>query len=225
MGLNAALGGGAAPQVPVQAIGRAGVGGVADPVGRLVHDIERSHGADAAEVAGADELDHAPVVVAGMDLGANLADDAVPGHGVTNGQAFAQVQRHRFLQVDVFAGGTRRDRLERVPVRRAGDDHGVEIRLLQHLPIIRIGPTGLPELGHDRIPAAFPGIAGARDHHVRVFRAVVEIGPAHSAAADQAQTNAFAGRRLAIRAQRGSRDKIRQRDGRRGEFEEIPARG
>jgi hypothetical protein len=66
----------------------------------------------ATEVARTDELDHAPVVVAGMNLSADLADDVVPFHGVADRQAFAQVQRHRFLQINVLAGCARRNRLQ-----------------------------------------------------------------------------------------------------------------
>ena len=70
---------------------------------------------------------HAAVILAGMDLGADLADALVSVDGVAHGKALRQVQRHRLLQVKVLAGFARGDGLQRMPVRRRGDDDGVEV--------------------------------------------------------------------------------------------------
>ena len=91
-----------------------------------------------------------------MDLGADLADALVLLHGVADGEAFGQVQRHRLLQVDVFAGLAGGNRDERVPVGRGGDDDGVEVRLLQHLAEVAVAFAGVLELLDDGVAAGIP---------------------------------------------------------------------
>ena len=81
-------------------------------------------------------FDDAPMVLGGVMLGADLADAVVFLDGVADGQAFGQVQRHRLLQVDVLAGFAGRDGLQGMPMRGRGNDHGVELLVLQQLAVI-----------------------------------------------------------------------------------------
>ena len=166
---------------------------MADAVGHLVHDVEGAHGGDGAEVAGADQLDHAPVILGGVDLRADLADGVVLLDGVADGEALRQVQRHRLLQVDVLAGFAGGDGDERVPVRRRGDDDGIQIGLLQHLAEVAVAFAGILELLHHGIAAGLPGIAGGGDDDIGLFGAGAEVGAAHAAAADEADVDAAVG--------------------------------
>ena len=110
--------------------------------------------------------------------------------GVADGEAFRQVQRHRLLEVNVFAGLAGGNRDEGMPVGRGGDDDGVEVRLLQQFAEVGVAFAGVLELLHHGVPAGLPDIAGAGDDDIRMFGACAQVGPAHAAAADEAKVDA-----------------------------------
>ena len=99
-------------------------------------DIESAHHAHRAEFARTDPLKHTAIVRAGVDLRADLANAFVAVHRVANGEALTHMQRHRLLQIDVFASLGGRDGLEGVPMRRRGNDNRIQLLLLQHLPVV-----------------------------------------------------------------------------------------
>ena len=189
-GVERAQRGRAAPEVPIEAGWRRLRHALADAIGHLVHDVEGANGGDGAEIPGADQLDHAPVVLGGMDLGANLADGVALPDCIADSKAFRQVQRHRLLQIDVLARLAGGDGDQRVPVWRSGNDNRVEVFLLQHLAEIAVAFASVFELLHHRVAAGFPGIAGAGDDHIGLTRAGAEIGAPHAAATDEAEVNA-----------------------------------
>ena len=106
-------------------------------------------------------------------------------HRVAHGQALAQVQGHRLLQVDVLAGLAGVDRLQRVPVRRRGDDHRVDVLLREQLAVVAVGLGGLLVPAGDRLRGGLRTIAGRGDDDVGMGRAVPQVALAHAAAADQ----------------------------------------
>ena len=143
-------------------------------------------------MSGTHLLHHATVVVSRVDLSANLAHDLVAADRIFDRQTFAQVQRHRFLQIDVLAGPRGVDRHQRVPVRGRGNDHRVDIPVIQHLPIVGVGLC-LWILGNDCIAARFPHVAGPHNGDRRVCGTIVEISAAHAVAADQGHVDLVVG--------------------------------
>ena len=78
-------------------------------------------------------------------------------------------------------------------MRRRGNDHGVEVRGLQHLAVIGVRLARVLELGDHRIAARLPDIARGGHDDVRMFRAFVQVPPAHAAAADEAEVDSTVG--------------------------------
>ena len=159
------------------------------PRGRLVHDVERARHADRSQVPGPDVFDHAAMLLPGVVLRAHLADAIVLLDGVAHRQALRQVQRHRLLDVEILAGLAGGDGLERVPVRQGGDDHRVEVLVLEHLPVVAVSAAGGLEPFDGRFEPVLVHIASRGDDHVRMRGAVAQVDPAHVAAADQAEVN------------------------------------
>ena len=126
------------PAFPVEPCWRGLLGGLPIPCGPWFMTLN-VRDADLAEVAGADQFDHAAVVGPGVDLRADLADPLMLADGVANGQALGEVQRHRLLQVEVFAGPAGIDGHQAVPVRRSADDHAVQVFALEQLAVVGVG--------------------------------------------------------------------------------------
>ena len=155
------------------------------------------------------ELDHAPVVLGGVNLRADLADDVVLLDGVADGEALCQVQRHRLLEVNVLACLASGDGDQRMPVRRGGDDHGVKVRLLQHLAEVAIALAGVLELLHHSIAPGFPRIARGGDDDIGLAGASAEVSAAHAAAADQAEVDTAVGAGFGPGCRRRGASKVR----------------
>ena len=217
-----------APEVPIHPRGQGILLRRADARGRLVHYVERAHRADGAEVATANVLHDPAIIFRGVNLRADLADDTVLLHGVPHGKAFAEMERHRLLQVNVLARFARGNRQQTMPVRRRGDDHGVEVRLLEHLTEIQVAFAG----GFVRLHRGFePGIehvARGGDDDIRLAGTDAEVDAAHAAAPDQPHVNAAVGRRLArgfgAAAERQMRRGEPEGGDRRGFLNEFAAR-
>ena len=74
-----------------------------------------------------------------LALRADLHDTPVLAGGVEHGVALAHVPADRFLAIHVGAGLHRGDRVQRVPMVRRTDQHNVEVLLLEHLAVVRVG--------------------------------------------------------------------------------------
>ena len=70
---------------------------------------------------------------------ADLADPLVDAHGLDDLGPFLDLQGQRLLDVDVFAGVGRIDGDQRVPVIGRGDQHRVEVLLLEQLAVVAVG--------------------------------------------------------------------------------------
>ena len=84
--------------------------------------------------------------VAGLDqvrraaaLRADLHDALVLARGGEHGLALDHVHADRLLHVDVGAGLDGRDHRQGVPVVGRGDQHDVEVLLLEHLAVVAVG--------------------------------------------------------------------------------------
>ena len=73
------------------------------------------------------QLDHSPVVVCGVDLGAHLGCQLRSGGGLADDAGFPDIAGQRLLAVDVLAQPQRRQRGEGVRVLAGADDDGVEL--------------------------------------------------------------------------------------------------
>ena len=125
-----------------------------------------------------------------MDLCADLADALVTQDGVAHGQGFVRVQGHRLLQVDVLARLDGQDGHQGVPVRRRGDDDGIDVGPGQQIAKIAISfGAGLVPCHHG-LPAALSHVAHGRDHDVGIPGAVRQVALAHAVDPDDAQPNA-----------------------------------
>ena len=174
----------------------------AETVGPLVHDVERAGHAHFAQVAAADQLDHAAIVgpewicVPTWQMRRAAARRcARPG--------FRPGERHGLLDVEVLARLAGVDRLQGVPVGRRGDDHRVDVCADRAIagsrrrscrfwaPRPRPSRSGPP-----------PHVAGGGDDHVGLYGAHVQVGRAHAAATDDPQADLLAGRRLVLGSQR-----------------------
>ena len=72
-------------------------------------------------------------------LRADLHDALVLARRREHRLALDDVDADRLLHVDVGAGLHRLDHRQRVPVIRRGDEHDVEVLLLQHLAVVAVG--------------------------------------------------------------------------------------
>src|SRR5205085_429455 len=119
-----AVGGGAEPEVPVDALADGFGGEVALDAGGAGVDGDRLEFADAA---GADHLAGETELAAGALLGADLEDAGVAVDGVDQVTRFADREGEGFLAVDVLAGGAGGGGDEGVPVVGGGDEDGVDV--------------------------------------------------------------------------------------------------
>jgi len=166
-----------APEVPVQTEALRGLlrRHPADAIRMLIQHIEGPYGADVTEVSRTHIFHNAPVVFRGMDLRADLANPLVFIHRVAQGETFAQVHSHRLLHIKILSCFTRRNAHECVPMWRCGDDHCVQVLLLQHFTVILVPLAGVLEALHDDLQPRIPDIACRRHHHIREPGADVEV--------------------------------------------------
>ncbi len=82
--------------------------------------------ADRADRAGLDALDHLPVVLARVVLGAHLRGDAGLRGGLAEDPGLLHVVRHRLFEIDVLAQEQRRQGRRGVGVLGGADDDGIE---------------------------------------------------------------------------------------------------
>jgi len=148
-----------------------------------------------------------------VDLGAHLGNDPVLLGRPLQGQALGRVDRHRLLHVDVLLRLAGVDRLERVPVRRRGDNHAVDVVPPEHLAVVVVRLGGFLELVDEPLALRLPDVADAGDGHVVVLRAVVQVGRAHQPGADQADADAVVGRGLAFEPEGAGRNVVSGKTG------------
>ena len=136
------LGRGSEPQVPIQSgrnrlcFGRpvlhkhdvAGLFGIrcaaVPSPGATDPDVNFAHGADRSRL---NQLNHAAVVVAGMDLRAHLRGDLGPSSGLSNDARFPDVVSQRLFAIHVLAELQCRKRGKGVRVFTGTDNDGVEL--------------------------------------------------------------------------------------------------
>ncbi len=225
-----AVGSGAEPQVPVQPGGHRVDGGRTvlhedDVLGGRGLGLARvpSPGtrdphvtfADRADHAALDQLDDAPVVVAGVNLGAHLRRDAGLRRSLADDARLVHVVGERLLAVDVLLQLQRGQRGERVRVLGGADDDGVElIGVVEHLAEV-LEPSRLRE--HRRGAIEVRGAHVAQGHDPLAGDAL-QVRPAASADADDGDAQAV--RRLDARGADGCARDARARapagEGRRG---------
>ena len=187
---------GAEPEVPVEPLGdRRGflgplghVDDVVVPLGRLLRlpapgpadpDVHVVHRPDRA---GLDQLDHAAVVVAGVDLRAHLGRDLGLRRRLADDPGLPDVVRQRLLAVDVLAQLQGRQRGEGVGVLGRAHDHRVELAGVV-VELAEVAGIGVPWDGSE--PRLVDGRLGdVAERHDVLGADVLEVGPAPAARAD-----------------------------------------
>src|SRR5437870_4570561 len=82
-------------------------------------------------------LNHAPIIIAGMDLYSHLGGKPpVPGGQPGNGPRFINRMGQWFLAIDVPPGVQRCGRNDRMRMIRGADHHRIYVLLLEQLPAI-----------------------------------------------------------------------------------------
>jgi hypothetical protein len=127
------------PQVPIQ-VGRrflAALGTIAAAPAFADPHVDLGHVADRP---GLDDLDHAAVIVAGMDLRAHLSRHVVLLGGLGNDPGFLDGVRQRLFAIRVHAGANRSDRRRSMIVVGGAHHHGIDLAgfLVDHLAIVGI---------------------------------------------------------------------------------------
>src|SRR6185436_15748142 len=151
--------------------------------------------ADLADAPLADVLHHPLEVRARALLRADLHHAVGLAGGLDHEAAIADVVRGRLLDVDVLARFTGEDGHGRVPVLGRGDDHRVDLAVLEQLAEVAVGP-GLAAGGGDRFfQAGLEDVADGRDLDVLVGEEVAEVDGAEGAHADHADADPVVGRR------------------------------
>ena len=125
------LGARAQPEVPVEARRRGGVGQLADPGGgHVVGQAGPGHG-HLADRARLHQLGELGVKLRRPPLRAHLHHPVVAPRRLDHPTALADGERERLLGIDVLARIAGHDRLEGVPVVGRGDDHGIDVLLVE----------------------------------------------------------------------------------------------
>ena len=150
-----AAGRGARPHVPVEIVGRGGVGWVAGSA-HVIIAVEL-HQPDVAEpsllddsVAGLNQVRRAAA------LRANLNYPLVLSRGGEHRLTLGHVHADRLLQVNIGPGFDRSNQRQGVPVIGRCDEHDVQVFLAEHLAVVAEGPRLLLR----RLPLG---------HHLRCF--------------------------------------------------------
>ena len=155
------------------------------------------------------------VVDTNVPIVANLAIQPDPGSDVPDACVKACVEAVEHVRVDVFAGLAGVDADGHAAVVCRGNQHRVEIFVLQESAIILVNsPLGL--LGFGGIVAAFDEAVGNGNHSATVGQLVDQESGA-AAHADHPDGKSFVGPRLVRRAQDAGRDEVWQRESSRHE--------
>lgn len=204
-GVVFAPGGGAEPEVPVEA-GFGGFGGeVAPAAGAADADVNFL---DLAEGAIADQLAGSTEFAGGALHGAGLEDATVFAYGIDQGSGFVDGLGEGFFAVDILAsfGGENAD--EGVPMVGGGHDDGVDVGPGQEVAEVGVGGADLGAVGSAFLGVVlFDGIAGVvpalgidvadgDDGHVGAVETVSEEVSALGTVADEAEVDFLGGRHL-----------------------------
>lgn len=121
------------PKIPVQAFRR-----TSDVVlaARPVFECDRPSHVDLADNALPQLANSFDDAGAGSGLSPVLHHATMPSGGVDDHPAFGDVVCAHFLQIDVLAGLAGPDRLQRMPVIRRGDGHGVDGVVFEQVTIV-----------------------------------------------------------------------------------------
>ena len=105
-------------------------------VRRADPDVNFVHWADRARL---DQFHHLVIISAGVNLRADLRDELVLAREFRDDAAFRDRARERLLAIDMATTAQRRRRRDRVRVIRRGDDHGVNVPLVEQAPEVVVG--------------------------------------------------------------------------------------
>ena len=139
----------AGPHLVVEVFRRRLVGRVADAAPAVAIGL---HQPDPAQAAFLDQFARLEQVRRAAPLRAHLHHPLVLARRRHHGLAFDHVHADRFLHIDVGPGLHRRDHRQRMPVIRRGDQHDVQVLLLEHFAVIAVGARFLLRklaAGHD----------------------------------------------------------------------------
>ena len=163
-----------------------------------------------AQFARANPFHHATIIGPGMDLGADLADPLMAVDRVTHREGLVRVKGHGLLQVNVLACGGGVDGHERMPMRRTGDDHGVDVLPGQQVPVVVVAFGRRLVFRQNLFPARTGHVANSGDHHIRMLGAILQVGAPHAVDADDPKIDALTGSGGAVRAEGGRRGNDRE---------------
>jgi hypothetical protein len=138
-------------------------------------------------------MDGALEVAAGALLDADLHNPMIASRCFDHEPPFADAIGNRLFNVNIFAGITGIDSHQRMPMIRRRDDYSLKILPLQYLPVVPIDLS----LISSQLARAFgirsENIADSQDGHLRIALEVDKVHLSHTAAADEAHTDAFVG--------------------------------
>ena len=117
-------------------------------------------------------------MLSGTLLRAGLDHAVVAARGINHPAAFPDEQRDWLFHVDVFSGGARQHRHQRVPVIRSADDNSLQILVLEHLPEVGIRLRGLTARGHPLLKTRLVNIAHGGEIHIRLIFEIMNVLPA-----------------------------------------------
>ena len=133
----------------------------------------------------------------GTRLRADLHDALVATRGFDHQPALAQVVRRRFFDVDVLAGVAGENGRGRVPMIGGGDEHGVDVLVLQDASKVAdlLGRAALAgfDAGGGLVLALGVGIADVGDADVFFRSQCADVARAHAARADDGDVDAIVG--------------------------------
>ena len=175
--MNGRDGRGPSHSVPVEPLRRVGVGREADPGGGHVAGVAGPRRRHLADGPGAHQLGELRVQARRPPLRADLDDAVVPPRRLDDPPALAHGHRQRLLDIDVLPRGAGHRRLDRVPVVRRGDDHGVDVLAVEQAAEV-LDPLDRPaEVGLSRGDALAQVLEAGVDPVVRpVEVGLVDVG-------------------------------------------------
>ena len=197
------IGGGAEPEIVIQ-LGRDGLlGEVGAAAPLILLPIEAGRAADhhlerpAQEPALHHFLDlfdpdvHAVKVVLETEPGVQPENATVFRDRRLDGFAFGDGPGHRFFAPDIFAGLSRGDGDEGVPVRRSRDMHDIDVLALEHVAKVPVAGDSRPRHPEAGFEVLLIDIANGQQFRGRVNP--LEVSLSHAADADDGLGEGFAG--------------------------------
>ena len=172
------------------------------PGGVRVDPLHRAEPARPGQFAGEREVRQVP------PLCPRLEDRAAPPHRVAEDETLGDVLGAGLLAVDVLAGLRGEHRHQAVPVGPGGDQHGVDVGLVEELVkiLIRVAVGGAMVLVDDpldRSATVFLDVADGDELHVGLLEKTAEVVFTPAADADATDANPLTRRHRTVEARGG----------------------